>query len=337
MDRRSFQAVPFWAAVTMKSAKLISILKLMKFTKIIVTASTLALSTLAYGWAFGPWFGVGLIAMLLIHEMGHVIALRWKGYPINLPVFIPFLGAAIFVKDFGDRETEAYIGYGGPLLGSLAAFLCMAAWLLTGSPPLLLTAYLGIYLNLFNMLPIRPLDGGRITQLAGSKLKYGAIALLVGYTLYVGEPALLLLWVFLLQEIKFPLWWRTGIAAALGGLMLLGFVVGFSQQPEWINIIDLISASAFTGIYATIDRARANHVRAMRDLLAMAPQYPDDADYRKMVKRATADIQRSRLGDDDLRPYPVRRIRLKWLSIYLASTAVLAAAMAYLIDKLPTQ
>lgn len=161
MDRKSFQAVPLWAAVTMKSAKLVSILKLMKFTKIIVTASTLALSTVAYGWAFGPWFGVGLIAMLTIHEMGHVIALRWKGYPISLPVFIPFLGAVIFTKDHGDRETEAYIGYGGPLLGSIAAFLCMAAGLLTGSSLLLLTAFLGVYLNLFNMLPIRPLDGGR--------------------------------------------------------------------------------------------------------------------------------------------------------------------------------
>ena len=187
-----------------KSTKLISVLKLMKFTKIIVTSSTLALSALAYGWAFGPWFGVGLTAMLLIHEMGHVIALRLKGYPTSLPVFIPFLGAAIFVHDFGDRETEAYIGYGGPLLGSIAAFLCMALWLVTGSPVLLLTAYLGVYLNLFNLVPIRPLDGGRITQLAGPKLKYAAIALLVGYTLCIGEPALLLIWVFVLQEIKFP-------------------------------------------------------------------------------------------------------------------------------------
>ena len=319
----------------LKSAKLLSILKLMKFTKIIVVASTLALSTLAYGWMLGPWFGVGLMIMLVIHEMGHVIALRWRGYATHLPIFIPFFGAAIFVEDFGDRETEAYIGYGGPLLGSIGAFACIIAWMLTGSPILLMVAYLGIYINLFNMLPIRPLDGGRITQLAGPKLKYAAIALLIGYTLYAGEPALLLIWVFVLQEVKFPLWWRTGVAIALGGCMLACFLLGLSEQPAWLNAIDMVAVTGMIAMYVSVDRLRVAHARAVRELLAIAPTFSSDADQHEYVERLTSDLRKATLGEDDPRPYPGARTRLKWLGIYLGSTAVLVATMVYLVGNLP--
>ena len=332
MDRRSLKSVPVWSVTALKSAKLLSILKLMKFTKIIVMASTLALSALTYGWVLGPWFGIGLTMMLLIHETGHVIALRLKGYPIHLPVFIPFFGAAIFVRDFGDRETEAYIGYGGPLLGSIGAFACIGAWMLTGSPILLAIAYLGVYLNLFNMLPIRPLDGGRIAQLAGPKLKYAAIALLIAYTLFAGEPALLLLWVLLLQSVTFPVWWRTGIAIVIAAFMMVGFLMGLSVQPFWLNVLDVIVVNCMIGIYLSIDNAQAAHVRAVRHLLAAAPSFPEDDEY---IQRLNSDVQKSLLGDDDLRPYPARSTRLKWLGVYLGSTAVLAAAMVYLVGNLP--
>jgi Zn-dependent protease len=334
MNRKSLKSLPVWSAISFKSAKLISVLKLMKFTKIIVTSSTLALSALAYGWAFGPWFGVGLTAMLLIHEMGHVIALRLKGYPTHLPVFIPFLGAAIFVPNFGDRETEAYIGYGGPLLGSIAAFLCMALWLITGSPILLLTAYLGVYLNLFNLVPIRPLDGGRITQLAGPKLKYAALALLIGYTLYIGEPALMLIWVFVLQEIKLPLWWRSAIASAIGLVMLTAFTLDYSRQPWFLDGIDLMVAAGFISIYISIDHARASHAKALRDLLAFRIDPSDEEYERERVERLNDDLRRATIGEDDLRPYPARKTRLTWLGIYLASAGVLGVTLAYLIDHL---
>lgn len=114
-----------------KSAKLISLLKVIKLTKVILTASTMALSAVIYGWTYGPAFGVGLVSMLFIHEMGHVIAMRRVGMKTSAPVFIPFLGAVIFVPHIEDRAIEAYVGYGGPLLGSLAALVCMAAWAVT--------------------------------------------------------------------------------------------------------------------------------------------------------------------------------------------------------------
>src|SRR5882672_1982327 len=132
--------------VLLKSSKLIAILKVAKFTKLLVTATSMLISMLAYGWVYGPLFGVAIIAMLFIHEMGHVIAMWQKGVKTSAPVFIPFLGAAIFAPNLGDRATEAYIGYGGPLLGSIGALICMGLWLITDSPLLLVTAFLGIYL-----------------------------------------------------------------------------------------------------------------------------------------------------------------------------------------------
>ena len=73
-----------------KSIKLVVIFKAMKFTKVLVTLVSMLLSAVIYGFWLGPWFGIGLVLMLFIHEMGHVIALRLKGFETSGPVFIPF-------------------------------------------------------------------------------------------------------------------------------------------------------------------------------------------------------------------------------------------------------
>jgi|SRR3989344_7938443 len=130
----------------------------------------MAVSAFAYAFLLGPWFGIGLVVLLLIHEMGHVIALRLRGYESSTPVFIPFLGAAIFAPKFTDRDNEAFVGYGGPLLGSIGAVALFAVWFFlptdsVAAQLVLITSYFGVYLNLFNMIPISPLDGGRITGL----------------------------------------------------------------------------------------------------------------------------------------------------------------------------
>lgn len=294
-------------ALAVKSTKIISVLKVVKFTKILVTASTMAVSTLAYGFAYGPAFAVALMGMLFIHEMGHVIAMWRKGLATSLPVFIPFLGAAIFADTFGDRETEAYVGYGGPLLGSIGALLCVGAWLLTGWPLLLLTGYLGVYLNLFNLIPIQPLDGGRIGQVVGTGIRYVGMALLVGFTLFLGEPALLMIWVFVLQEVRLPLWWRPVIAMALVTAMTVLFWFDYSHQLWWIDILDVFVGSAFVALYVAIERGRL--FRRRHDL-------PDRM--------------------DDIRPYPPAKTRYVWLAIYLASAATLWTTMAYLVEQLPT-
>jgi Zn-dependent protease len=307
MRRPQLRGLSSSIVVLLKASKIVSVLKLAKFTKILVTASSMLLSLLAYGWAFGPWFGVGLIAMLFVHEMGHVIAMRRQGLPTALPVFIPFLGAAIFQPNLGDRHMEAYIGYGGPLLGTIGALLCLGLWLITGSSLLLVIAFLGIYLNLFNMIPIRPLDGGRIVQVLGRNVNYVGMSLLMLYTFVIQEPALLLIWVLVLQDFEWPIWWKSIAATILTVLMPIGFMLWDSHQPPAIDALDCFVAFLFTALYIATDRHRwRRRAHGLSDILTADP-----------------------------RPFPVASIRFQWLAIYLVSVLVLWGCMWYLIEQLP--
>lgn len=143
--------------------KLKFLLPLLKLGKAGGTIWSMALMVGAYALIY-PWtFAVGIVIMLLIHEMGHVLAAKRKGLPVSAPAFIPFLGAMITMKKQpADAATEAYIAYGGPLLGSLGALLALLAGVITGYTPLFAVAQVGFFLNLINLLPIHPLDGGRI-------------------------------------------------------------------------------------------------------------------------------------------------------------------------------
>ncbi|TJY41024.1 site-2 protease family protein [Cohnella pontilimi] len=124
---------------------------------------TMILSVGAYALLF-PWtFAVGFVLLIFIHEMGHVLAARRRGLPVTAPMFIPFLGAFISMKrNPKDAETEAYIAIGGPVLGSAGAFLCYAIGDWTGQPIWYALANAGFMINLLNLMPIHPLDGGRI-------------------------------------------------------------------------------------------------------------------------------------------------------------------------------
>lgn len=111
-----------------------------------------------------PWtFSLGLVVMIFIHEMGHVWAAKRKGLPVSAPAFIPFVGALITLKrQPQDAATEAYVALGGPLVGSVGAFICYLLYRWSGWEALLPIAFIGFILNLFNLIPIHPLDGGRI-------------------------------------------------------------------------------------------------------------------------------------------------------------------------------
>ena len=128
----------------------------------LTTAGTALVSVAAYSLFWGWPFAAGFVVLLFVHEMGHVIQLRREGIKASAPMFIPFLGAAIFSKSLGDNAlAEARVGLAGPILGSLGAAAVAVAGALTGSSLLLALAYLGFLLNLFNLLPVVPLDGGR--------------------------------------------------------------------------------------------------------------------------------------------------------------------------------
>jgi Zn-dependent protease len=143
----------------------------LKFSKLFFMVGSMVLSIGVYALVFGWRYAVGLVAMLFIHETGHLIAARQRGLAVGLPTFIPFVGAWIEMKQIPhDAETEAYVGLGGPLLGTLGALAC---WFLARNyhvPWLLAVAYAGFFLNLFNLIPLPPLDGGRITAVLSPRI-----------------------------------------------------------------------------------------------------------------------------------------------------------------------
>jgi len=143
----------------------------LKFGKLVPTVLSLLLAVGVYTLAFGWRYAVGIVAMLLVHEMGHYIAARQRGLAVRLPMFIPFAFAWTTLEELPhDAETEAYIGLGGPMLGTVGA---IAAWWLGHAYDatwLLAVASTGFFLNLVNMIPLPPLDGGRITTVLSPRI-----------------------------------------------------------------------------------------------------------------------------------------------------------------------
>lgn len=128
-------------------------------------ASTLLsmLASLGLYWAAWGWkFAVGLVASIYVHEIGHVAALRRYGIPASAPMFVPGLGAYIRASQYPATPREdARVGLAGPLWGLLAAAACYGAHLGTGWASLAAIARVGAWINLFNLLPVATLDGGR--------------------------------------------------------------------------------------------------------------------------------------------------------------------------------
>jgi Zn-dependent protease len=143
-------------------AKLKGLLLLLPKLKLLTTAGSMGLSVVAYALLWGPAFGVGFVALLFAHEMGHYVQMRREGVKPSWMVFIPFMGAAVGARSLGGSAlAEARVGLAGPVLGTLACAGVAAVGAVTGSDFWLALAFTGFLLNLFNLLPVVPLDGGR--------------------------------------------------------------------------------------------------------------------------------------------------------------------------------
>jgi Zn-dependent protease len=144
------------------AAKLKVVLLLLPKLKILTTSGSMLVSVGAYSLIWGWKFALGFVVLLFVHEMGHVIQLRREGIEASAPVFIPFFGAAVWSKSLGDNAlAEARVGLAGPILGSLGAAACIPIANATGNDFWKALAFTGFFLNLFNLLPVVPLDGGR--------------------------------------------------------------------------------------------------------------------------------------------------------------------------------
>jgi Zn-dependent protease len=165
--------------------------------KLLATFGSMAVSIVAYGWLFGFTFAIGFVALLLLHEMGHVIQLRREGIKASAPIFIPFLGAMIAAKSLGkDAAAEARVGLAGPILGSIATLVPLGIWLAGGSEFWRALAYLGFFLNLFNLMPVVPLDGGRAMAALSPAVWIAGLAGLIVLAFIYPSPILVLIVVF---------------------------------------------------------------------------------------------------------------------------------------------
>ncbi len=161
----------------------------LKFKGLLFTLISTGVTALIYAQLFGWAFGVGIVLLILIHESGHVVVARIMGMPVTLPVMIPFLGAFVSMKQQPRTVAqESIMAIGGPVLGSIAAGLCYLGYLSmpdssTGQL-LRALAYFGFLINLFNLIPLTPLDGGRVTSLLSKWFNVAGLVIAAALLLY---------------------------------------------------------------------------------------------------------------------------------------------------------
>ncbi len=177
------------AAIVALIAKFFSAIKGLIFLLPKATALTAIVSVAAYSLWFGWWFAVGFVLLLFVHEMGHVFALRREGIKASAPMFIPFMGAVITSKSLGENAlAEARVGLAGPVLGTVGAAVCLVIGEVTNSDFFRALAYIGFFLNLFNLLPIVPLDGGRAMAAMAPWMWFVGFGVLVALALLFPNP-----------------------------------------------------------------------------------------------------------------------------------------------------
>jgi len=161
----------FKAIIFLVLSKLKFILVLFKLGKFASTIGSMLFMIVIYAQLYGWAFGIGFVVLLLVHEMGHYLTAKSIKIDVSLPIFIPFVGAAIRIKEEPkDATTEAILAIGGPLVGSIGALICLLLGFLLKQDVLIALAYTGFMLNLFNLIPLHPMDGGRIVSAISPKL-----------------------------------------------------------------------------------------------------------------------------------------------------------------------
>jgi Zn-dependent protease len=170
--------------------------------KLFTTAATMVASIGAYASLWGWRFGLGFVLLLLVHEAGHAFEARRQGLAVSAPVFVPFVGAAILLREMPPNAwREARVALAGPFVGSAGAALCWWAATAYDSDLLLALAYIGFFVNLFNLLPIVPLDGGRVTAAIHPAFWVIGLATLTGLVILAPNPILLLVLVLAAFEL----------------------------------------------------------------------------------------------------------------------------------------
>ena len=176
---------------------------LFKFGKLGGTMLTMLIALAVYTSVFGWQYALGFITMMMVHEMGHFIAAKQRSLNVSTPTFIPFVGAWIELKDQPmDAETEAYVASAGPLFGTVAATAVYFWGRENESQLLLAIAYAGFFLNFFNLIPLSPLDGGRMTAVLSPRIWFVGVPMMLALMLYRPSPLLVVICIAAIPALK---------------------------------------------------------------------------------------------------------------------------------------
>jgi Zn-dependent protease len=190
----------FWTKVKLVLGVLFGLKWLVLAPKLLWSFGSIFASLWFYAILFGWKFGVVFVLQILVHEMGHYLTFRNYGVPVSLPMMIPGLGAFVSSPMTEDPARNAVAALMGPVFGVGAATVCWGYGLFTGEPFWIAAAYVGFFLNLFNLIPAYPFDGGRVAGAIDGRIWLVGAALLVGFVVLTHNysPFMLLIVAFVL-------------------------------------------------------------------------------------------------------------------------------------------
>lgn len=226
----------------------LGLFKLKSLLAVVKSGGTMLLMIGVYAFQWPLSFAIGFTVLILIHELGHAMALRMQGIRFSAPIFIPFVGALIGLKEMPpDAGKEALVAWAGPFTGTIGAQACLVLFHRTGHPVFLGLAQVGFLLNLFNLIPFSPLDGGRIVGAISPKIWLFALPAVIIAGLWMSSFILLLVGILgIPRAIKvwrsdpesqayFQVPARVRWTAAAGYLALGGFLAYMMDYTEGLH------------------------------------------------------------------------------------------------------
>jgi Zn-dependent protease len=221
----------------------------LKFGKLFVTVGSMLLAMAVYGVVFGWRYGVGLVLMLGLHELGRFIAARRRGLAMQLPMFIPFVGAWSKMGDQPrDAETDAYMALGATMMGTVGAIVAYYFARNDELPWLLAVSYAGFFINLICLIPLPPLDGGRITAVLSPRIWLLGVPVLGMLLWYRFSPMLLVIAILAVPYVIAALKFKADSPEAIAYYQV-------SERVRWEYAIVYIALLAYLGMMVNdVDR-----------------------------------------------------------------------------------
>jgi len=264
---------------------------------------SIAATIIGFNLLFKDWqVGTGLVFVIGFHEIGHLAMFKLLGINVSLPLFLPFVGAIIMAPPIKNRYIEALIGYGGPLFGTILSIALYLLWLNTKSDLILKLCFFSTALNLFNMMPVNPLDGGHVTQIIHPWFQLVGLSIATHIFLIWHYPLMLL--VIALGFKYLHLWPKHKLLAYLflGGMLIFSGI----QTPYTFISTMIVGWLAYSNFLT--------HQYVLQLIAAK-----DNKQLDKLVPPPAPPL-----------PTAATNTRIKWLIVYTTTTLVLT----YLLVKI---